>query len=58
MVFCFLSKAGDTQFQFSEYGKRQNYASERLRQLAVGPFQLNGLKGGEQFSPNSSFDDI
>lgn len=60
MVFAYISgsKASVTQFQFSEYGKRQNYASKRLRQLAVGPFQLNGLKGGEQFSPNSPSDNI
>lgn len=55
-AFVLLSKTSveaapftDTHTKFSEYGKRQNYASERLRQLAVGLFQLNGWRGRSSF---------
>lgn len=36
----------NTDSQFSEYGKRQNYARKRLRHLAAGLFQLNGCLEG------------
>lgn len=57
MLYIFLTSCSvglallftDTHSQFSEYGKRQNYAGKRLRQLAMGPFWLKRWWGRAAF---------